>query len=225
MSSPAAIKAQVESALGGRFSTYLALRPKPDLDLVPTGIAEVDAAAGGIPRGAVTEICGPASSGRTSLLVSVLAEAAARGEVCALADASDTFDPFSAAAAGLDLDRLLWVRCGGRPEHALKAADMLVQAGGFGFVALDFGDVPPRIVSRIPLASWFRFRHAIENTPTALLILEREPTVKSCASLILDMRQRGVHWSGRLLRGLRVEAAPRKLARSEAARFEAQAAG
>jgi hypothetical protein len=225
VSTPAIVKAQVESALGGRFATYLTLRPKPDVDLFPTGVAEIDAVAGGVPRGAITEICGPASSGRTSLLVSLLAEATGREEACALVDSGDAFDPVSAAATGVDLDRLLWVRCGGHPDHALKAADMLVQGGGFGFVVIDFADVPPRITSRIPMASWFRFRRAIENTPTALVVLEREPTLKSCASLILEMRQSGIHWVGRLLRGMRIEAVPRKPASGQSAGFDLKAVG
>src|SRR5437867_4944576 len=78
---------------------------------VPTGIAPLDAMTGGLPRGAITEIFGPLSSGRTSSMVSILAEATASGEVCALVDGSDAFDPKSAAAAGLALNRLLWVRC------------------------------------------------------------------------------------------------------------------
>jgi hypothetical protein len=225
VSTPAIVKAQVESALGGRFATYLPLRPKPDVDLFPTGVAEIDAVAGGVPRGAITEICGPASSGRTSLLVSLLAEATGREEACALVDSGDAFDPVSAAATGVDLDRLLWVRCGGHPDHALKAADMLVQGGGFGFVVIDFADVPPRITSRIPMASWFRFRRAIENTPTALVVLEREPTLKSCASLILEMRQSGIHWVGRLLRGMRIEAVPRKPASGQSVGFDLKAVG
>ncbi len=63
-----------------------------------------------IPRGAMTEICGPASSGRTGLIQSILKDAARNREFCALIDCLDTFDPWS--AAGMDLRRLLWVRCG-----------------------------------------------------------------------------------------------------------------
>src|SRR5438093_8473069 len=93
----------------------------------PTGISEIDALTGGLPRGALTEIFGPASSGRTSLLLSALAEATAREEVCALVDSEDAFHPHSAAAAGVQLTRLLWVRCAHNAEQALKAADLLIQ--------------------------------------------------------------------------------------------------
>jgi hypothetical protein len=144
-------------------------------------------------------------------MASMLAAAAVREEICALADAGDTFDPASAQSAGVDLSRLLWVRCGGNPEYAIKAADLLVQAGGFGMVALDLGDVAPSVARRIPLATWYRLRRAIEDTPTVMLLVEREQTVKSCASLVLEMRRETVAWSGaagcsRLLRSARFRA-------------------
>src|SRR5271165_3550951 len=91
-------------------------------EVCPTGVAEVDAIAGGLPQGCLTEIFGPASSGRTSLMLAAMAEATGGGDVCALVDAGDAFDPASAAAAGVRLERLLWVRCGGDAERALKAA-------------------------------------------------------------------------------------------------------
>ena len=97
-----------DSELGVRRASTLE-RPSPEM--VPTGVPAIDALTGGLPRGALTEIVGPASSGRTSLLLSLLAQATARQEACALVDASDAFDPESAVAAGIDLKRLLWVRC------------------------------------------------------------------------------------------------------------------
>ncbi len=95
--------------------------------------------AGGLPQGCLTEVYGPASSGRTSLMLAAMAQSTGRENVCALVDASDAFDPASAAAAGVRLERLLWVRCGGNAEHALKAVDLLVQGGGFGLVVSDPG--------------------------------------------------------------------------------------
>ena len=97
-----------DSELGVRRASTLE-RPSPEM--VSTGVPAIDALTGGLPRGALTEIVGPASSGRTSLLLSLLAQATARQEACALVDASDAFDPESAVAAGIDLKRLLWVRC------------------------------------------------------------------------------------------------------------------
>jgi hypothetical protein len=155
----------------------------------------------------LTGIYGPASSGRTSLLLSLLAEATRRQEFCALVDATDSLDPASAHAAGVDLARLLWIRCAGNAEHALKATDLLVASGGFGLVAMDLGDVTPHTARRISLASWFRLRRVVEHTPTLLVALEREPNAKTCASLALDLRGSRIQWSGapgcsHLLRGL-----------------------
>lgn len=91
-------------------ASQLEVRPAPEM--VSSGIAALDALAGGLPRGCLTEICGPASSGRTTVMLAALAAATHRGEFCVLVDASDALDPKSAAAAGVNLDRMLWVRCG-----------------------------------------------------------------------------------------------------------------
>jgi hypothetical protein len=217
-------------ALDPRLAAQLTFRERPPLEFASTGLAALDALTGGLPRGAITDLYGPPSSGRTSLLLSALATATAREEVCALVDASDALDPASAASAGVDLDKLLWVRCAGNPEHALKAVDLLIHGGGFGLLALDLGDVAPQIARRIPLAAWFRLRRAIENTRQALLVVEREPTVKSCAGLLLEMQREQVSWSGapgcsRLLRGARLGALPRKPALWQTASFDARAWG
>lgn len=217
----AALRKQLESLAGCPLVLYERAAP----EVMPTGIAEVDSLLGGLPRGSLTEIFGPASSGRTSLLLSILAAATAHGEVCAVVDAGDALDPASAAAAGVDVGRLLWIRCGGDAEHALKAADLLVQGGGFGLVAMDLGDVAPETARRISLTSWFRLRRAVEHTPTALVALARESNAKSCASLILESRREGALWRGALFRGVRVHVARRKPVRSICALFEARALG
>ena len=204
----AVLKQQFASALG----QVLEWQARPEPEKVPTGIPEIDAAAGGgLPRGCLTEIFGPPSSGRATLLASILAQVTARQEVCALVDAEDQFDPASAAAAGVELKRLLWVRCKQNAEHALRAVDLLVQGGGFGVVALDMGDTPAAAARRISLASWFRLRRAVEHTPTVLLAITRQPTAGTCASLTLECEREKVEWSGvraasRLLRGMRVRA-------------------
>src|ERR1700676_4538583 len=94
-------------------ASRLHIRPAPEM--ISSGVPAIDALTGGLPRGCLTEICGPASSGRTTLLLAALAAATRRGEFCVVIDASDALDPHSAAAAGVDLDRLLWVRCGDDP--------------------------------------------------------------------------------------------------------------
>ena len=187
-------KAEIQSELADRFGSAFKLREKPAAEVMSTGIPEVDRITGGIPRGAVTEILGPASSGRTSLLHSVLAASTARQEVCALVDTSDSFDATSSADAGVDFDQLLWIRCAANVEHAIKATDLLLQSGGFGLVAFDLGDVPSQQSRRIQLSWWFRFRRAIENTPTAMLVISRDPNARSCASLVLELNRESAEW-------------------------------
>jgi hypothetical protein len=173
-------------------ASRLAVRPAPEM--ASSGISAVDALTGGLPRGCLTEIYGPASSGRTTLLLSALAAATRRGEFCALLDANDALDPQSAASAGIELDRLLWVRCGEssqpaerRLEQLLRAADLLVESGGFGLIALDLGDLPPQTARHIPLTTWFRFRRAVEHTPIVLLAIERQSIAGSCSSLLIKL--------------------------------------
>lgn len=212
------------AVLQKQFESVLQWQVRPAPELVRTGISEVDAATGGLPRGTLTEIFGPASSGRTSLLTSILAAATERQEICALIDAEDAFDPAS-AAAGIHLERLLWIRCGHNAEHALKAADLLVQGGGFGLVAMDLGDTPPHTARRISLTSWFRLRRAVENTPTVLVAVAQQSNAKTCASLMLECTRERVMWSGGtpLLRGMQVRVSRRKPAREVTASFQTAA--
>ena len=149
------------------------------------------------PRGRISEIIGPRSSGRTSLLHSLLAASTGRGEIAALVDSASAFDPCSAAAAGVELSRLIWVRGGGNSEHAMRAADLLIQAGGFGVVALDLAEAAPRQLQRIPPTAWFRFRRAIESTPTILAVLADRPLARSCTSLAVKLPPRRAVFTGR----------------------------
>ncbi|MGP8248300.1 MAG: hypothetical protein ACLQVN_27790 [Bryobacteraceae bacterium] len=187
---------------------------------MPSGIAEIDADAGGLPRGCLTEIFGAGSSGRATVMTAILAQATARQEFCALVDAEDAFDPASAESAGVCLPRLLWVRCGHNAEHALRAADLLIQGGGFGVVALDLGDTAAASARRISLTSWFRLRRAVEHTPTVLVAISLQSNAKTCATLQLECARERTAWSGarpgRLLRGVRVRASgPRGHSRSK----------
>jgi len=120
-------------------ASQLEIRPAPEM--ASSGISDLDALTGGLPRGCLTEICGPASSGRTTVLLAALAAATRRGEYCALIDASDALDPHSVEAAGVDLDRLLWVRCGegsaGQSKKSAGAPSLsrtLRRGGSFDFL-------------------------------------------------------------------------------------------
>ena len=198
----AALRAELEAIAG----TPLALLPRLEPDTLPAaGIPEF----GAIPRGALTEICGPVSSGRTSMAVALMAEITAREEVCALIDTDGAFDPVTAAHAGVRLDRLLWIRCGGDAERALKAADLIIQSGGFGLILFDLGDTPLRHARRISLTSWFRLRRAVENTASAIVVIAQESLAKTCASLVVEMRRGTPDWTGKLMRG--IQAGTRRL--------------
>src|SRR5438445_13155363 len=103
----------------GKFETGLigrgleGFQNRASVELQPSGVTELDAVlGGGFPRGSLVELCGPASCGRTSLAFSLLAQATERQEACAFVDVSDSLDPVSLAAAGVELPRLLWIRCG-----------------------------------------------------------------------------------------------------------------
>jgi hypothetical protein len=211
-SSLATLRSQIEADLRGRVASPFAYRDRNAFELVSTGIAGMDALVSGLPRGAMTEICGAACSGRTSLLLSALASRTADGEVCALVDARDSFDPLTGNAAGIALGKLLWVRCQ-NIEQALRATDLLIQAGGFGMVAVDLSDVPTKTVRQVPLNAWFRFRRAVEDTPTILLLLEQEAHAKTCASLVVRLEAGEALWTeaavscypfAKLLRGFSV---------------------
>src|SRR5712691_12358406 len=188
-------KVEIELALAGRVGSSLQPRGKFSFGALTTGIAEIDALSDGVPRGAITEIIGATSSGRTSVLLSVLAQATWSDEVCALIDMGDRFDPASAALAGIALDRLLWIRCANNLERAFKATDLVLQSGGFGLVILDMADVAAQYARRIVSSWWYRLRHAIEHTPTALVVISQTSCVRSCASLSLELKNNSLAWS------------------------------
>ncbi|MEO5953074.1 MAG: hypothetical protein ABIQ44_11470 [Chloroflexia bacterium] len=167
-----------------------------------------------LPRGTICEILGTSSTGRTALAHSMLATATLGGEVVAVVDSNDTFDPASAQRAGADLGKLLWVQCRHRLETALRATDMILNSGGFGLILLDLCDVSPIAFQRVPSSYWYRFRRTIENTPSLLLILSRQSVAKSCAVRQFELRQQTVQWRGiapfQTMQKLAMEAASRK---------------
>ncbi|GAC1515404.1 MAG: hypothetical protein NVS1B11_32410 [Terriglobales bacterium] len=117
----------LQTLSGVTSASRLEVRPTPEM--VASGVAEIDAFAGGLPRGCLTEVVGAASSGRTSVLLAVLAAATRRQEACALVDVSDVFDPVSAEEAGVDFEKLLWVRCGKGKSASQKHSDFKNNAG------------------------------------------------------------------------------------------------
>jgi hypothetical protein len=198
MSASAAIRLQVETTLAKRVPAALTLKIKQAPELFSTGIAEVDSVlGGGIPRGSITEVTGAGSTGKTSFALSSIAAITQSGAACAWVDVSDALSPESAAAANIVLKRLLWLRMSAerkqrvtdkpwsRLEQALKATDLLLQAGGFAAIVLDMSDVLPQHIMRIPLSTWYRFRLAAEQARTALVFLTQSPCASSCAALSL----------------------------------------
>jgi recombination protein RecA len=289
MSSASAIRLQIEAALAARIPSALTPSPRIIRPVSPTGVSEVnDLLNGGLPLGAISEFVGPECSGRTSLALSFVAQLTSNGSVCAWIDVGDALSPDGAAAAGIDLQRLLWVRCGvttkpqqiseaafrlpekyldppeikkglhgggfgphprtevkglskavgnflnpadlaprcaepqprpeldresvsavspqppanqiqrtqslkpwarnkpwTRIEQALRVADLLLQAGGFAAIVLDMAGIAPEFPSRVPMATWFRYRAAVERSQASLLLLTQHPCAKSSGELLL----------------------------------------
>jgi hypothetical protein len=283
------LRAQIEAALADRIPSALTPAPKIMRQVAATGICAVDELLdGGLPLGSITEMVGTECSGRTSLALSFIARMTQTAKVCAWIDVSDALDPGSAAAAGVDLLRLLWVRCGvqslsriglparpvfslpekclnaaslkeglhgggfgqhprseirgvsnaitgllrsetfaprcAEPQHqarpekktfqintqqvpvkqnrrsapsnkpwaridqALRVTDLLLQGGGFSAIVLDLGGITPEHASRVPLATWFRYRAAAEKTQASILLLTQHSCAKSSAELLLRLQ-------------------------------------
>ena len=145
-------------------------------------------------RGTLTEMSG--GSGKTSLSLSLLAKLTRTGEICAVVDSTNSFDPCSAALSGVELENLLWVKCDGDIERAFMAADYLVQAKGFGAVWLNLNCVPKQQLKFVPRTFWYRYRNRIKETPTLLLITADEPVAGSASqNTFVFSRERAV-WSG-----------------------------
>lgn len=205
MCSTSAVRQQIESSLAARIPAALSVRFQPTPELIRTGITEVDGLLeGGLPIGGLAEIVGPTCSGRSTLVSSILAGATRQGAACAYVDVADTFDPLSAAAIGINLGRLLWVRAGRTEkwdkqvwaslDRALRATDLLLNAGGFRVIVLDMGDVRAEQVRRVPLASWYRYRLQAEKSQALFLLLAQTPCANSCASVVLHCSEANERW-------------------------------
>lgn len=143
-------------------------------------------------QGALSELVGSLSSGRTSVLTLCLRAVTRRGALAALVDVDHVFDPLTASEAGVDLRRLLWVRGEGRRSDALRAADLLARCPGFALVALDVGDSPPRL----PLAAAFRLRMAARRSGVALLVIGSRRVVGGAAAVSVHTRRDRLAWAG-----------------------------
>lgn len=213
------LRAQIEASLAEKIPSALTPQARAASPVIPTGIREMDLLLrGGLPVGAISEIVGQECSGRTSFALSFVAGMTQEAKVCAWVDASDSLHPESAAALGVDLTRLLWIRCGSysiqqpaatalpfthtktaprskswsRLEQALRVTDLLLQAGGFSCIVLDLGSMQAEYALRVPLATWFRFRAATERSQANFLLLTQHACSKSSAGLVLRFEPRQV---------------------------------
>jgi recombination protein RecA len=201
MSSIAAIRAHVEARFSNRVSAGFVEHVRPSKPTILTGLDEIDQELGGIPLGAITEVVGAncISCGQKSLQAQLFARAT-QERMCALIDATDSFDPKSAEAMGVNLRRLLWVRCSGREmkglEQAFKCADLVLQAtGGFGLIIVDVAGLSERLVRKVPLSTWFRFSRIVEKQETALVFSTPCAVTSTCSDLLLTLAGNEVNWS------------------------------
>jgi hypothetical protein len=165
--------------------------PPPGWD--PRGL---DLLLSAFPAGQLSEIVGPWSSGAGSLLLALLAKTTASGHQVALVDGADSFDPSSAVAAGTDLQRLLWVKCGGGLRAAFKAADLLVRCPGFALVALDLGELSLVRREPVPSALCRRLKIAAEQSDATLVLRVPQPLAGSAAALVMSLRRLESRWIG-----------------------------
>jgi hypothetical protein len=198
--------------------------PRDEHSMGATNIPSLDAQLdGGFPRGQLSELVGARSTGRTSVLLRMMAAATARGELVAYIDALDVLDVSSAAAAGVDFDRLLWVRghvvsnpgmCRDLNQHAMeqavRALTLVLQAGNLGLVVLDVAEAPVETLRRLPFTTWLRLQKMVEGRHTVCVIVGNEPMARSAAGLTVRVgagQARGAgRFSPRLFEGLDLQA-------------------
>jgi recombination protein RecA len=213
----------------GGLTPVLARGSDPIRWLVPTGMTELDARLeGGLPRGHLSEVIGPRSSGRLAILVSALAGATSRGEAVALIDPLDMFDPVTASASGVDFQRMLWIRGESSSsarvslsseygtlqkslDRAVKALNIVLQAeaGGFGLVVLDLGEVAAQTIKRLPYTTWLRLSRVIEGSETACVLIGSEPIARSSGGVTVQLasgsRLQAPGLNARVIRARKVE--------------------
>jgi protein ImuA len=191
------------AALAGYVVTGEEIERRERRGRVGSGVAAIDALiGGGWPRGALSELAGGRSSGRTALTLETLGAALRRAETVALVDVDGNLDPRMAAAGGMPIAGLLWVKCG--VGQALAAAEIVVAAGGFALVTVDLGAAG----LKAPTAAWQRLKRAAEQQGTAVLVTaaHRLPgALGACAVTLAPGRPR---WQGAPGSGRRQEALP-----------------
>lgn len=175
--------------------------PTDEFAIGATGVDVLDRCLdGGLPRGQLSEIVGPRTSGRMSVLLHLLAAATRRGELVAVVDALDMLDVASLQAAGVVLDRVLWIRGHvvinpgiGRElnqramEQAIRAMSLVLQAGNFGLVVLDVAEAPLDVLRRLPFTTWLRLQRMVEGSQTMALLIGSTPIARSPAGLTLQL--------------------------------------
>lgn len=223
---PLRSRAHLETLLQERRLDRTVMGRLPDVGRLATGDPALDVQlAGGVPRGHVSEVVGARSSGRSRLLLTLLAAATRRGDVAAWIDTVDRGDPALAAAAGVQLSQVLWVRgmalspgelalrptgdeaadlAGVAVQRALKAAALVAQAGGFGLVALDLCDIPAATIRQIPSSTWMRLHRLVEGRETALVLLAAQPVTRSAQGVSVRL-QATPQWEGESTRLRRLD--------------------
>lgn len=197
----------------------------PEARRLQTDVPALDAQLdGGFPRGHVSEVVGPRSSGRSRLLLTLLAAATQGGEVAAWVDTVDRGDAALAAAAGVRLSQVLWIRgmalspgelalrptrdavgdlAGLAVQRALKATALVTQAGGFGLVALDLCDIPSATLRQVPASTWMRLHRYVEGRDAVLVVLAAQPVTRSARGLSVRL-QATPQWDGEQTRWRRL---------------------
>ncbi len=219
MAAGALARSDVESLLRARRLDRTLTTSAPlvsrEIATMPSGVASLDAQlGGGWPKGQWSEVVGPRSSGRSWTLAQGMAQATQRGELVALIDAFDTWDPTAVAACDPVWARWLWVRgpaiAAGGPasaagertlatqgvDRALKAAAMLLQAGGFGMVVLDLSEAPQSVIRALPFTTWLRLQRMLAGHDTVGVLLAAEATARSAEGVSVQLSAAEAWWSG-----------------------------
>ena len=195
----AVVRSEIERRIPGALTIYERQAP----EVFPSGIAALDKQVGGIPKACLTQVCtsAAANSGRTTLLMSLLAQVTReQEEFCAVVDATDSFDPESASRMGVCFSRLLWTRCADKGmkalERSFRVTDILINNGGFGVIVLNLAYVDERLIRKVPHTSWFCLARKIERTSTAFVVMLPYSAAQSCAALTLHLGESQSHWQG-----------------------------